>query len=68
MEQIETALSEAGLTAAFHERPAYQQREYVSWIEQAERAETRAKRLEQTLTELRAGGVYMGMPHRPSER
>lgn len=64
---VEEALEARGLTAAHRERPPYQQNDYVGWITGAKRPETRRKRLEQMLNELDEGGVYMGMPHNPSE-
>lgn len=54
--------------ATYEERPAYQQNDYVGWISRAKKAETRQKRLDQMLDELRKGGVYMKMDHRPSAR
>ncbi len=62
------ALNRHGLTTAYRARPAYQQNDYVGWINRAKRPETKLKRLEQMLEELRLGGVYMGMAHRPSRR
>ena len=61
---IASALREEGLDAAYRERPAYQQNDYVGWITRAKRPETRAKRLAQMLDELRLGGVYMRMKWR----
>jgi uncharacterized protein YdeI (YjbR/CyaY-like superfamily) len=42
-------------------RPPYQRNDYLGWITRAVRSETKAKRLEQMLTELRQGRVYMRM-------
>jgi uncharacterized protein YdeI (YjbR/CyaY-like superfamily) len=67
-EFVEKALRENKLATAYFERPAYQQNDYVSWITRAKRPETREKRLNQMLDELRRGGVYMNMKHRPSRR
>lgn len=67
-EDVRDALERSGLTAAYQARPAYQQNDYVGWIERAKRPETRRKRLRQMLHELTAGGVYMGMKHAPSEK
>ncbi|WP_437548655.1 YdeI/OmpD-associated family protein [Sorangium sp. So ce367] len=65
---VKTALNERGLMNAYRARPAYQQNDYVGWINQAKRQETREKRLRQMLDELEAGGVYMNMKHPASEK
>jgi uncharacterized protein YdeI (YjbR/CyaY-like superfamily) len=65
---VKRALDERGLMDAYRARPPYQQNDYLGWIEQAKRPETREKRLRQMLDELEAGGVYMNMKHPPSER
>lgn len=61
-------LNERGLMSAYRKRPAYQQNDYIGWINQAKRQETKQKRLSQMLDELEAGGVYMGMKHPASEK
>lgn len=63
---VTAALRANKLSSAYRERPAYQRNDYIGWIEQAKLPATRKKRIAQMLTELRRGGVYMGMPHRPS--
>jgi uncharacterized protein YdeI (YjbR/CyaY-like superfamily) len=60
-EDIRAALEAHGVVAAYAARPAYQQNDYVGWITRAKRTETRQKRLDQMLEELKAGGVYMRM-------
>jgi len=55
-----------GLMAAYKNRPPYQRNDYLGWINRAKRAETKEKRLNQMLDELRHGGVYMKMPYKPS--
>ncbi|WP_437983847.1 YdeI/OmpD-associated family protein [Sorangium sp. So ce117] len=65
---VKTALNERGLMNAYKARPAYQQNDYIGWINQAKRQETREKRLCQMLDELEAGGVYMNMKHPASEK
>jgi len=60
---VREALEERGLMAAFNERPAYQQNDYIGWINKAVRQATKEKRLRQMLAELEAVGVYMGMKH-----
>ncbi len=61
---VETALEESGLTDTYRQRPPYQQNDYIGWITTAKRPETREKRIEQMLAELRAGDVYMKMAWR----
>lgn len=58
---VSAALEAGGLTALYEARPAYQRNDYLSWIGNAKREETRQKRLAQMLDELRRGGVYMNM-------
>ena len=58
---IKMALDENGLTQAYQERPAYQQNDYIGWIIRAKWEETKMKRLQQMLDELKEGGVYMNM-------
>jgi uncharacterized protein YdeI (YjbR/CyaY-like superfamily) len=54
-----------GLMDAYRARPAYQQNDYLGWIERAKRPETKEKRLNQMLDELEKGGVYMRMKWQP---
>jgi uncharacterized protein YdeI (YjbR/CyaY-like superfamily) len=42
---VRNALNERKLMAAYKERPAYQQNDYIGWIERAKRKETKEKRL-----------------------
>lgn len=65
---VKEALAARGLERAYLERPAYQQNDYIGWIEQAKKQATKQKRLEQMLEELEKGGVYMKMPHPLSAR
>lgn len=58
---VRRALVEAKLLQVFHERPAYQQNDYLGWISRAKRPATQQKRLRQMLDELACGGVYMRM-------
>lgn len=62
---VRIALEEGGLIAAYKQRPAYQQNDYLGWIERAVRPATRQKRLKQMLVELKRGGVYMNMKWKP---
>ena len=65
---VRRALEERGLMEAYKERPAYQQNDYVGWINQAKRQETKEKRLRQMLDELEMGGVYMNIEHPASRK
>lgn len=65
---VKRALEERGLMKAYKERPAYQQNDYIGWIDRAKRQETKEKRLRQMLEELEAGGVYMNMKHPASRK
>lgn len=60
-DDVLAALRERGVLEAYRQRPPYQQNDYIGWIGQARRAETRLKRLTQMLDELERGGVYMNM-------
>ena len=60
-DDIRKVLHDRGLWAAYDERPPYQQNDYIGWIIQAKRDDTRQKRLDQMLDELKAGGLYMKM-------
>ena len=60
---VRQALDESGLMEAYQQRPAYQQNDYVGWINRAKRQETKEKRLRQMLEELEMGGVYMKMKY-----
>lgn len=65
---IRQALEERGLMEDYEARPAYQQNDYLSWINRAKRQATKEKRLHQMLAELELGGVYMNMDHPPSRK
>lgn len=65
---VKKALDEKGLMKAYLNRLAYQQNDYLGWITRAKRPETVKKRLNQMLTELESGGVYMNMKHLPSSK
>ncbi len=56
---VRDAVRERRLTAKYDERPAYQRNDYLMWINNAKREETKQKRLSQMLDELERGGVYM---------
>ena len=61
---VRRALQDAGLVSAYDARPPYQRNDYIGWIDRAKRPDTRARRLNQMLDELRAGDRYMKMPYR----
>lgn len=63
---VKSALEKNALMPDYLARPAYQQNDYIGWINQAKRETTKQKRLNQMLAELRQGGVYMKMAHLPS--
>ena len=67
-EFVLVALQQRSLMDAYHQRPAYQQNDYVGWINAAKRDATKQKRLSQMLDELERGGVYMNMDHPPSKK
>lgn len=64
---VREALSNSGLMAAYQQRPAYQQNDYIGWINRAKRQATKDKRLRQMLDELERGDVYMHMDWYPKE-
>jgi uncharacterized protein YdeI (YjbR/CyaY-like superfamily) len=61
---VRAALEERRLQEAYDERPPYQRNDYLWWIADAKRPETKERRLAQMLDELKAGDVYMNMPWR----
>ena len=58
---VREALEARRLMPVYRMRPAYQQNDYVGWIERSKLPATRAKRLALMLDELEKGGVYMHM-------
>lgn len=67
-EFVKISLDKNGLMKNYLERPAYQQNDYIGWINQAKTDATKKKRLHQMLVELEQGGIYMKMPHPPSAK
>ena len=63
---VRDALNQRNLMEKYRSRPAYQQNDYLAWISRAKRPETRLKRLEQMLEELRRGDRYMNMAYKGS--
>ncbi len=64
-EFIRDALEARGLMSMYAARPDYQKNDYIRWIADARRADTRQKRLSQMLDELEQGSVYMKMRWHP---
>ena len=62
-DDVMAELQKEGLTEAYDARPPYQRNDYVGWITRAMRPETRKKRMDQMLDELRSGDAYMGMAY-----
>ena len=62
-EFVRAALIEKNLMAAYLNRPAYQQNDYIGWITRAKRKETTEKRLAQMLDELARADRYMKMKY-----
>lgn len=60
-EFVSESLTTSGLLDRYLQRPPYQQNDYLWWINQAKRQQTKDKRLQQMLDELEAGDCYMGM-------
>ena len=58
---VAEALKARGLADKYAARPDYQRNDYLMWINNAKREETKLKRLDQMLDELAGGGVYMKM-------
>ena len=65
-EDVANTLKQHGVYDDYTKRPYYQRNDYLWWIKQAKRPQTRQKRLQQMIDELMEGGVYMGMDHPPS--
>jgi len=63
---VREALWSDQLLDAYDVRPDYQRNDYIGWIMRARRDDTRRKRLNQMLDELRQGDVYMRMRWTPS--
>ena len=55
------ALNKCSLKEAYDSRPPYQRNDYLWWINAAKRHETKLKRLNQMIAELKAGDCYMKM-------
>jgi len=62
---IRAALIGQGLLKLYNARPAYQRNDYLGWISRAKLEETKEKRINQMLTELKQGDRYMRMRWNP---
>ena len=60
---VKNELQANRLMDKFKQRPAYQQNDYIGWINRAVRPETKFKRLAQMINELKDGGLYMNMKY-----
>ncbi|NTV05263.1 MAG: YdeI/OmpD-associated family protein [Chlorobiaceae bacterium] len=65
---VVAALREHQLDEAYRLRPPYQQNDYIGWITRAKRDATKQKRLNQMLSELKSGLLYMNMKYTPKHR
>ena len=65
---VKVTLEDNDLIQYYLERPAYQQNDYIGWINQAKQEATKQKQLNQMLVELKQGGVYMKMAHPASAK
>lgn len=61
---VKKALEENKLMDKYHARPAYQQNDYIGWINRAVQPETKTRRLNQMITELKGGKLYMKMKYK----
>ena len=62
---VRDALTKQGLLPAYEARPPYQRNDYLWWINSAKKAETKRRRVDRMLGELKAGHGYMGMAWSP---
>ncbi len=62
-EDIHQLLKETQVLEAYKNRPDFQKNDYIGWIGRAKRKETREKRIEQMITELKGGKKYMNMDY-----
>jgi len=67
-DDVARALRSGKAREDYDARPPYQRNDYIGWIIRAKNDETRRKRIGQMVSELKAGGVYMGMTHKPSAK
>ena len=65
---VEKALTANKLMEAYLARPPYQQNDDIGWIIQAKQEATKQKRLNQMISELKAGNKYMNMDYHPIDQ
>ena len=58
---VKEALENHNLERAYNDRPPYQRNDYLWWINDAKRDDTKERRLKKMLGELKQGHGYMGM-------
>ena len=63
-DDIRESLARNSLLRAYHNRPQYQQNDYIGWITRAKRDDTRRRRITQMLQELARGDRYMKMAYK----
>jgi hypothetical protein len=66
-DDIREALARNSLLQTYHDRPRYQQNDYIGWITRAKRDDTRRQRITQMLQELARGDRYMKMAYKTKE-
>lgn len=67
-DDILAALEQHDRMDDYFARPDYQQNDYIGWITRAKTPATRQKRMDQMLSELAQGGIYMKMAHPASSK
>ena len=66
-EDIRDLLIQNQLVETYQARPPYQRNDYIGWINRAKKDETRHKRINQMIAELKQGDVYMKMQWKSRE-
>jgi uncharacterized protein YdeI (YjbR/CyaY-like superfamily) len=67
-EAVRLALVKHKLIDAYQDRPPYQQNDYVGWIARGKKEDTRQRRLDQMIEELKRGDRYMNMVYKPKSK
>ena len=62
---VKDALVKNKVFDRYKQRPPYQRNDYLWWINNAKRDETKQKRLRQMIEELKVGNKYMNMKYSP---
>ena len=65
---VRQALQQKKLVDKYKERPPYQRNDWLCWIMNAKREETREKRLKEMLSDLRKGNIYPTSQKAPAVR